>query len=73
MVVVVTLKGETSVPQAGRKHGLTVAEIQGLARALSARRRERPAGPPSAEEALKDEHTKLKQKIRRTRARLSKC
>jgi transposase-like protein len=63
-LVVSILKGETSVPQAARKHGLTVAEIEdwqerfllGAENGLRAR--------PKDEEALKDEHIKkLKQKI----------
>ncbi|MFQ5521650.1 MAG: transposase [Candidatus Methylomirabilia bacterium] len=58
------LKGETSVQQAARTHGLTVAEIEewqerfflGAENALRAR--------PKDEEALKDEQIKkLKQKI----------
>jgi hypothetical protein len=58
------LKEETSVPAAGRKHGLTVAEIEewrerfllGAENALRAR--------PKDEDALKDEDIKkLKQKI----------
>ena len=63
-LVVNILKGETSVQQAARKHGLTVAEIEdwqerfllGAENGLRAR--------PKDEEALKDEHIKkLKQKI----------
>jgi len=58
------LKGETSVQEAARKHGLTVAEIEdwrdrfllGAENALRAR--------PKDEEALKDEQIrKLKQKV----------
>ncbi len=58
------LKGETSVAEAARKHGLTVAEVEdwrdrfllGAENALRAR--------PKDEDALKDEQIKkLKQKI----------
>ena len=58
------LKGETSVAEAARKHGLTVAELEdwrdrfflGAENALRSR--------PKDEEALKDEQIKkLKQKI----------
>jgi transposase-like protein len=63
-LVVSILKGETSVPAAARKHGLTVAEVEewrerfllGAENALRTR--------PRDEEALKDEQIKrLKQKI----------
>ena len=63
-LVVSILKGETSVAEAARKHGLTVAEVEdwqqrflmGAEHALRAR--------PKDEEALKEEHIKkLKQKI----------
>ena len=63
-LVVSILKGKTSVAEAARKHGLTVAEIEdsqerfllGAENALRSR--------PKDEEALKDEQIKkLKQKI----------
>jgi transposase-like protein len=63
-LVVSLLKGETSVAEAARKHGLTVAEVEdwrdrfllGAENALRSR--------PKDEEALKDEQIKkLKQKI----------
>ncbi len=63
-LVVSILKGETSVVEAARTHGLTVAEVDdwrekfllGAENALRSR--------PRDEEALKDEHIKkLKQKI----------
>ncbi len=63
-LVVSILKGETSVAEAARQHGLTVAEVEdwrekfllGAEHALRSR--------PKDEEALKDEQIKkLKQKI----------
>ncbi|WP_041281454.1 helix-turn-helix domain-containing protein [Desulfocurvibacter africanus] len=63
-LVVSILKGETSVQEAARRHGLTVAEVEdwrdkflfGAENALRSR--------PRNEEALKDEQIKrLKQKI----------
>jgi transposase-like protein len=63
-LVLSLLKGETSVAEAARKHGLTVAEVEdwrdrfllGAENALRSR--------PKDEEALKDEQIKkLKQKI----------
>ena len=63
-LVLSIVRGETSVAEAARKHGLTVAEIEewrdrfflGAENALRAR--------PKDEEALKDEQIKrLKQKI----------
>jgi transposase-like protein len=63
-LVVSILKGETSVAEAARKHGLTVAEVEdwrdrfllGAENALRAR--------PKDEDALKDEAIKkLKQKV----------
>ena len=63
-LVVSLLKGETSVAEAARKHGLTVAEVEdwrdrfllGAENALRSR--------PKDDEALKDEQIKrLKQKI----------
>ncbi|MCA9501328.1 MAG: helix-turn-helix domain-containing protein [Nitrospira sp.] len=63
-LVLCVLKGETSVAEAARQHGLTVAEIEGwqeqfLRSAENGLRRR-----PKDEEALKDEQIKkLKQKI----------
>ena len=63
-LVVSVIKGETSIQEAARQHGITVAEIEdwqerfllGAENALRAR--------PKDEEALKDEQIKkLKQKI----------
>jgi transposase-like protein len=63
-LVLSIVKGETSVPEAARKHGLTVAEVEdwhqrfllGAENALRTR--------PKDEEALKEEQIKkLKQKI----------
>jgi hypothetical protein len=63
-LVLVTLKGDTSIQESTRQHGLTVAEIEdckerffiGAENALRAR--------PTDEEGLREEHTKkLKQKI----------
>ena len=63
-LVVSILRGETSVQEAARKHGLTVAEVEdwhdkfflGAENALRAR--------PKDEEALKEEELKrLKQKV----------
>ncbi|MDR4485646.1 MAG: DUF1153 domain-containing protein [Nitrospirales bacterium] len=63
-LVLRVLKGETSVAEAARHHGLTVAEVEGwqeqfLRSAENGLRRR-----PKDEEALKDEQIKkLKQKI----------
>ena len=63
-LVVRVLKGETSVVEAARQHGLTVAEVEGwqeqfLRSAENGLRRR-----PKDEEAVKDEQIKkLKQKI----------
>ena len=63
-LVLSVIKGETSIAESARKHGLTVAEVEewkdrfvlGAENALRAR--------PKDEEALKDEQIKkLKQKI----------
>jgi transposase-like protein len=63
-LIISILKGETSVAEAARKHGLTVAEVEdwqqrfllGAENALRSR--------PKDEEALKEEQVKkLKQKI----------
>ena len=57
-LVLSILKGETSVAEAARKHGLTVAEVEDwqervLLAAENARR-----SRPKDEEALKEEHIK---------------
>lgn len=63
-LVMSIVKGETSIPEAARKHGLTVAEVEdwhqrfllGAENALRSR--------PKDDEALREEHIKkLKQKI----------
>ena len=63
-LVLSIVKGETSVAEAARKHGLTVAEIEDWKeRALLALENSLRARPKD-EEALKDEQIKkLKQKI----------
>ena len=63
-LVVSILKGETSVAQAARKHGLTVAEIEDWQERFLLAAENGLRARPKDEEALKDEHIKrLKQKI----------
>jgi len=58
------LKGETSVAQAARKHGLTVAEIEDWQERFLLAAENGLRVRPKDEKALKDEHIKkLKQKI----------
>jgi len=58
------LKAETSVQQAARKHGLTVAEIEDWQERFQRGAENGLRARPQDEEALKDEHIKkLKQKI----------
>jgi hypothetical protein len=58
------LKGETSVAQAARKHGLTVAEIEDWQERFLLAAENGLRARPKDEKALKDEHIKkLKQKI----------
>jgi transposase-like protein len=63
-LVVSILKGETSVQQAARKHGLTVAEVEDWQERFLLAAENGLRARPKDEEALKDEHIKkLKQKI----------
>ena len=58
------LKGETSIPEATRKHGLTVAEVEDWHRRFLLGAENALRSRPKDEEALKEEHIKkLKQKI----------
>lgn len=63
-LVVSILKGETSVQEAARKHGLTVAEIEDWKEKFLLGAENALRSKPRAEEALKDEQIKrLKQKV----------
>ena len=63
-LVLSILKGETSVQQAARKHGLTVAEVEDWQERFLLAAENGLRARPKDEEALKDEHIKkLKQKI----------
>jgi transposase-like protein len=63
-LVVCILKGETSVQQVARKHGLTVAEVEDWQERFLLAAENGLRARPKDEEALKDEHIKkLKQKI----------
>jgi transposase-like protein len=63
-LVLSILKGETSVQQAARKHGLTVAELEDWQERFLLAAENGLRARPKDEEALKDEHIKkLKQKI----------
>ena len=63
-LVVSLLKGETSVAEAARLHGLTVAEIEGWREKFHLGAENALRSRPRDEEALKDEQIKkLKQKI----------
>jgi transposase-like protein len=58
------LKGETSVQEAARKHGLTVAEIEDWRDRFLLAAENALRARPKDEEALKDEQIrKLKQKV----------
>lgn len=58
------VRGETSVAEAARKHGLTVAEIEDWQERLLAAAENALRSRPKDEEALKDEQVrKLKQKV----------
>ena len=57
-LVVSILKGETSVAETARTHGLTIRRGRRLAREVSARRGERARNRPRDEEAVKDEQIK---------------
>jgi len=63
-LVVSILKGEVSVAEAARKHGLTVAEVEDWREKFLLGAENALRGRPRDEEALKDEQIKkLKQKI----------
>ncbi len=63
-LVVSILKGETSVAEAARRHGLTVAEVEDWRDRFLLGAENAPRSRPKDEEALKDEQIKkLKQKI----------
>jgi transposase-like protein len=63
-LVVSIVRGETSVAEAARKHGLTVAEIEDWQERLLAAAENSLWSRPKDEEALKDEQIKkLKQKV----------
>ena len=63
-MVVSILKGETSVQQGARQHGLTVAEVEDWQERFLLAAENGLRARPKDEEALKDEHIKkLKQKI----------
>jgi transposase-like protein len=63
-LVVSILKGETSVAEAARTHGLTVAEVEDWREKFLVGAENALRGRPKDEEALKDEQIKkLKQKI----------
>src|SRR5262245_27377802 len=63
-LVVSILKGETSIQEAARKHGLKVAEIEEWRDRLFVGAENALRSRPKDEEALKDEQIKkLKQKI----------
>jgi transposase-like protein len=63
-LVVSIVKGETSVAEAARTHGLTVAEIEDWREKLLLGAENALRSRPKDEEALKDEQIKkLKQKI----------
>jgi transposase-like protein len=63
-LVVSLLKGETSVAEAARKHGLTVAEVEEWQERFLLAAENGLRSRPKDDEALKDEQIKkLKQKI----------
>ena len=63
-LVVSILKGETSVAEAARKHGLTVAEIEEWQERFFLAAENGLRSRPKEEDALKDEHIKkLERKI----------
>src|SRR5438093_1278927 len=63
-LVLSVVRGETSVAEAARKHGLTVAEIEDWQERLLAAAENALRARPKDEEALKDEQIKkLKQKV----------
>ena len=63
-LVVQILKGETSVAEAARKHGLTVAEVEGWRDKFLLGAENALRSRPKDEEALREEEVKrLKQKV----------
>ena len=63
-LVVSILKGETSVAEAARQHGLTVAELEDWREKFLVRAENALRSRPKDEDAVKDEQIKkLKQKI----------
>ncbi len=63
-LVLSLLKGETSIQEAARQHGLTVAELEEWKERFLLAAENALRGRPKDEEALKDEQIKkLKQKI----------
>jgi len=63
-LVVSIVKGETSIAEAARKHGLTVAEIEEWQERFFLAAENALRARPKDEEALKDEQIKkLKQKV----------
>ena len=65
-LVVSILKGETSIAEAARKHGVTVAEVEDWQQRFLVGAENALRSRPKDEEALKEEHIKkLKQKIGR--------
>src|SRR5262249_39610085 len=63
-LVLSILRGETSVAEAARKHGLTVAEVEEGQGGVLGRARSALRARPKDEDALKDEQIKkLKQKV----------
>ena len=63
-LVLSIMKGETSIAEAARKHGLTVAEVEGWRDRFVLGAENALRARPKDDEALKDEQIKkLKQKI----------
>lgn len=63
-LVLSLLRGETSAQEAARKHGLTVAEVEGWKEKFLLAAENALRSRPKDEEALKDEQIKqLKQKV----------
>ncbi len=64
VLVLSILQGETSAQEAARKHGLTVAELEGWKERFLAAAENALRSRPKDEEAAKDEQIKkLKQKV----------
>ena len=69
-LVLSIVRGETSVAEAARKHGLTVAEVEEWQERFVAAAENALRSRPKDDEALKDEHIKkLKQKVGESRPR----